>query len=199
MDRQTKINIKLKAIAAIAPFLFLAGCSLGYFTQNLVRNGCQSALVVQFCKYTSMTFIVTAIPLELIVASVMLTRNKKSLKKLNYALIITALFTPLLFCIGVSCLVEKGLLSWIAGFCCTIPGPIGATAVLIFLIINFKRFNNAVSRLSLLLLSILFLINIFCFFPIHRYVVSHCGVLNSIFQFAVGLCQKMMSLAGILP
>lgn len=200
MDRQTSLNIKLKAIAVIAPFLFLAGCSLGFFTQDLVRSGCQSALAVQLCKYASMTFIVAAIPLELLAVSLMFAMNKKSLKILNYTLIAIALLAPLLFCIGVSCLlVEKGLLAWIAGFCCTIPGPTGATAVLIFLIVNFKRFRKAVSWLSLLSLSVLFLVNIFCFFPIHRYAISHCGVLNTIFQFAVGRCQMMMSLVGILP
>ena len=200
MDRQTNSNIKLIAIASIAPLLFFAGSSLAFLYKNLVRSGCQSALAAQFCKYTSMTLTRTAIPLELIAVSAMLAMNKKTLKKLNYTLIFIAIFTPLLFCMGISiCLVEKQSLAWLAALCFTIPGPIGSTAVLIFLIINFKRLKKTAYWLGFLPLLALFLVNLFCFLPIHSYAISHCGVLNSFFQLVVRLCEMTLSLVGIQP
>lgn len=198
MTIQKNLNLKPKAIVILSLFLYCLGCSMGFFVQFLVKNGCQIPLVIQFLKYANIVFIAAAGILGLIAVSAMFATNKKAAKVLNYSLILIAFLTPFLFCIGISiCFAENGLLAWLAGFCCFNAGPIGAAAVLLFLIRNIKCFEKPVFWLTLPLLIALFLVNIFCFFPIHRYAISHCSLLNSLFQFAVRLCRLMVSWIGL--
>ncbi|MBQ3388534.1 MAG: hypothetical protein IJG60_04920 [Thermoguttaceae bacterium] len=198
MTMQKNLNLKPKAIAILSLFLYCVGCSIGFFVQFLIKNGYEIPLVIPFLKYANIVFIAAAGILGLIAVSAMFAMNKKAAKILNYSLIPIALLTPFLFCMGISiCFTENGLLAWLAGFCCFNAGPIGAAAVLLFLMRNIKCFEKPVFWLTLPLLFALFLVNIFCFFPIYRYAVSHSSLLNSLFQFAVRLCGLIVSWIGL--
>ena len=95
-------------------------------------------------------------------------------RRLNIFLITLTLLGPLLFSLGLYMVLcaafggpEHHLLIF---FCLVCAGPLGAISALTFLIVNIKAFKKSFRWLGLPPLVGLLIVNLYCFYPVYRYV-----------------------------
>ncbi len=88
-------------------------------------------------------------------------------KLLNIILIAIAIFGPVLFSMRYFIYFQISVIFSV--FCFIGAGPLGAIAVLTFLIVNIKHFKKPIALLTLPLLAVLLCANVYSFHPVYRY------------------------------
>lgn len=105
---------------------------------------------------------------------------------LNVSLIVMAILGPFFFLTGFA-MAFGGNSPLFTFFGLACAGPLGAISGLIFLVFNIKNFKKPITWLALPLLLFLVLVNLYCFYPIYRYIeIFYNFNLDKLWKFVFG-------------